>query len=609
MKSLLREVSSDTSGRGLEVSNNRTYPQGSIPRGLEHLLAREVHLCPDSDACLSVASSWLTDCLTTHETCRRAFQEDKPLPTRVIDVGSNGKESKVRLVISDGACGSWAALSYCWGGDSTFILKTTRLKDMLNGIPIEAFPATLRDAVMVTRSLGIRYIWIDALCILQDSAEDWAAEAARMEYVYRGAKVTISAISSPGSGHGMLRKRALPSLQCQLACKTKESDVPVPLFLRSGSALWDVSMKTSPLNTRGWTLQEALLSPRALSYGSQQMVWECLERQIDEGGRPVAPGEKYRDKKFIQELLTSQSNARKQSAFRKAVSLSSYVTDTWQKQFERPYDRWFDIVTEYTSRRLTVATDILPALSGLAKAFQNLVADQYCAGLWANDLLRGLMWRRQPPKPADFEKVVAQPKPQDYRVPSWSWPSIHGRRVTYLYPPTDDYSNLEERAKIVDVGTTPRLEDPFGQTRDGYLTIEGAYRSIIDPYATMENDPYPDASALEVNLREAYANVFDFSSEFKQQHQEHESQEFGVLLLAKSHIKTRRETSESKRWTRFPAAVLLVVESTGARENEYRRIGLHMMRVTGSSSDDMIGQLFFDELKKEKWKQKKMRLV
>ena len=566
-------------------------------------------MSPDSDSCLSVASGWLFDCLTKHETCRRIFQEEKALPTRVLDVGLKGEEHQVRLLVSDGACGSWAALSYCWGGDSTFILKTTCLEDMLNGIPIEDFPATLRDAVVVTRSLGIRYIWIDALCILQDSAEDWAAEAAKMEYVYQGAKVTISAISSPGTGHGMLLRRAPPSLQCRLDCKSKENGTQVPLFLRSGSALWDISMKTSPLNNRGWTLQEALLSPRVISYGSQQMVWECLENRIDESGRPVAPGEKYRDKKFIQELLVSKSNAKKQSAYRKLASASSYVTNAWQKQFERPYDRWFDVVTEYTSRRLTVATDILPALSGLARAFQNLLADQYCAGLWANDMLRGLMWRRQPPKPADFDKAIAQPKPQGYRVPSWSWASIHGRMVTYLYPQTDAYTTLEEWAKIVDVGTTPRLEDPFGQTQDGYLEVKGAYRSIIDPHITAGKDPHPDASAIEVNLRETFADVFEFSAEFKQQHREHEGQDFGILLLAKSYVKKRRETSESKAFTKFPAAVLLVVESTGVSDREYRRIGLHKMQTNGSSADDKTGQLFFDELKKEKWKQKKLRLV
>jgi hypothetical protein len=105
-----------------------------------------------------------------HRTCQRLSQEDKELPTRVIEVGYSEGNHEPRLVVTNGAHGSWAALSYCWGGDSNFVLKADNMQEMLNGIPLESFPATLRDAVHVTRRLGIRYLWIDALCILVSMA-------------------------------------------------------------------------------------------------------------------------------------------------------------------------------------------------------------------------------------------------------------------------------------------------------------------------------------------------------------------------------------------------------------------------------------------------------
>jgi hypothetical protein len=104
--------------------------------------------------------------MTKHKTCRRLNREDKQLPTRVIDVGSPEGNREPRLVVTNGAFGSWVALSYCWGGESIFKLKASNIHDMLSGIPLENFPATLRDAVHITRRLGLRYLWIDALCIL-----------------------------------------------------------------------------------------------------------------------------------------------------------------------------------------------------------------------------------------------------------------------------------------------------------------------------------------------------------------------------------------------------------------------------------------------------------
>ena len=584
-----------------------TRTSGSVPKGFENLLARDVKSNPAAPECLAVGKEWLDECLSGHENCQRLFQEDKPLPTRVLDVGSKGGDDKVRLFVTNGKHDAWAALSYCWGGDSVFICKQERLEDMQKGIPLEDFPKTLHDAVVITRNLGIRYLWIDALCIIQDSKEDWAAEAARMEYVYRGAKVTISAISSPGTGFGMFHEREDLGPQCELEWKGADRQAS-KVYLRSGSVLGDTYMKDSPLNTRGWTLQEALLAPRVLSYGSQQMIWECVSHRIDEGGRPVAPGQKYRDKKFMQELFAAKTVVKKESALQKLKGFHIFDSGLDSRlRSEVPYDRWFDIVSEYTTRRLTVGTDVLPALAGLAKAFQNMLNDKYAAGLWTKDVLRGLQWTIQPLKSPDAERMASKKRPDDYHIPSWSWASIHGKTISFLFPPTDEYTTVLEEAKVLSVSTTPRLTDPFGQTSSGIIELQASYHQIANPQSS---EPPKCCPVLETAIQKAVSNVRSSSFEFAQQHREHTGQEFGVVLLVKSEEDRRRETPGGRRmkWTKFPRAVMMIVETTG-NEGEYRRIGLQVMTTNGSSKDDMTGMEFFDEMKKVKWEKKVIKVA
>ena len=595
-------------------------PHGEVPVGYEKLLAREVYQDPTDEECLAVARVWSEGCLNGHDLCRKVFKDDRELPTRVLYVGAGKSDLQgndlIPLVVTNGMKGSWAALSYCWGGDSTFILKKDRLEVMRNGISLADFPKTLRDAVMVTRNLGIRYIWIDAICIIQDSESDWAAEAAKMQDVYRGAKITISAISSPGTGYGMLRERETSGPICELDWKDTDG-TSSKVYLRSGSALWDINMKSSALNTRGWTLQEALLSPRVLAYGSQQMIWECMEQSIDEGGRPVAPGQKYRDKKFMQELLATTASVtpvKEKSALQRFNSLSIFGNSlTKQSQFEEPYDRWFLMVTEYKSRHLTDGTDMLPALSGLAGAFQNILNDSYHAGLWEKDMLRGLMWMLERLPDDERERMAARSRPKDYLIPSWSWASIYGRTIAFMYPPTNEYIKVLETAKILEVSTTPRLQDPFGQTSGGYMIIQGLYHSISDPSGLSD----PCCPVLEEVIRDNIRNVRSYVNEWNQQHRPHEDQDFGVLLLTRSEEERRREIGGKKtKYAKFPTVVMLIVESTGEvvevtgkKDTEFRRVGLLMMRVDGSAGDDQSGGEFFDEMKKKKWTKRTLKIV
>ncbi|KAH8742274.1 heterokaryon incompatibility protein-domain-containing protein, partial [Hyaloscypha finlandica] len=142
--------------------------------------------------CLSKAVAWKESCLSGHNLCRRQLEGKYSLPTRVLKVG-NEFESPSLYITSEGEKGQWASLSYCWGGNSSFVLTKYTFHDMVHGQRLEAFPKTIHDAILITRALGIAFLWVDALCIFQGSIEDWENEAPKMEEVYSCAVLTIIA--------------------------------------------------------------------------------------------------------------------------------------------------------------------------------------------------------------------------------------------------------------------------------------------------------------------------------------------------------------------------------------------------------------------------------
>ena len=193
------------------------------------LLSRDIHSDSSSPACLLVGAEWLKSCRETHPECAPQHKQSH-LPSRVINVGDDS--TNPFLHISDPReVGSWVALSYCWGGPSEFILTNGRLGEFQRGLPLDKFPRTIRDAILVTRALGEKYLWVDALCILQPpfqgdtnpsqdnkqrSDEDWAVEAPKMAEIYRNAVVTITATASPSVKSGILGKQE-PSSSCRLS--------------------------------------------------------------------------------------------------------------------------------------------------------------------------------------------------------------------------------------------------------------------------------------------------------------------------------------------------------------------------------------------------------
>lgn len=195
------------------------------------------------------------------------------LPTRVIDVG--GTAERIRLVETSeepAARGHYIALSHCWGRlDPTqrFCTYAYNIAERKANIAYDELPRNFQDAIRVTRALGIRFLWIDSLCIKQGDQEDWTAESARMEDVFSNAYCTIAASSATSSLTGFLGpRRARDAIKIRTVSGA-------PLYLADAIDDFHEDIENSILSSRGWVLQERALSRRTIYFTSSQVYWEC----------------------------------------------------------------------------------------------------------------------------------------------------------------------------------------------------------------------------------------------------------------------------------------------------------------------------------------------
>ena len=405
-----------------------------------------------SSASYGLARKWMHDCLLNHEKCRKP--DSSFTPTHLIDVGKEDQEESAYL--ASGKTAPYAALSYCWGGPQPMTLNTFTIDEMRHGIATRALPQTMQDAMIVTRKLGLQYLWVDALCIIQDSALDKDVEMARMGEIYEKAQLTISAASGEKCQDGFLATRSMHgdfSPPCSFsrlsfACPNGESGT---VSLRE-STLYNTIIE--PLNRRAWALQERVLSPRVLIYGCWQMYWQCQSQQNCDGGSTERIQGNEMGLSVMSFLHPEQINHRGGTAEGKETALCA---------------GWSDLVHHYTQRGLSDPSDKLPALSGIASRYLKAMNDEYCAGLWKAILLKGLKWQVGEPE---------RGRPSIYRAPTWSWASIFGEIVDMEYKPPTEHSVAIFTA-ILHIHVTPENElAPFGKVSEGTSTIRGVSKPV-----------------------------------------------------------------------------------------------------------------------------------
>jgi hypothetical protein len=451
------------------------------------------------------ARRWISECFVSHDGCPGGLSAGSYLPTRVLDL-SDFDAGRVKLHVSQGEKAQYAALSYCWGQTPQLTTTGETLKHSVQeGIKIEELPKTLQDALYTTKQLGIPYLWIDSLCIIQDSFEDKSAEITRMPQIYKNAVVTLSAAIAPDCGQGFLedrqevRRRVQSAFRLPLLPDDEALYVDTPaigevfLCLDQDLGFNIKDFADEPINKRAWTLQESWLSPRLLIYGSGPLKWQCLSKSITHGDESPRIDSFESDFRGRSKFFTSRDLAQGD------IDPQLQLTYT-SEQREVLLTEWKHLVYLYTRRSLSFADDKLPALSGIAAEFHRLSGDTYLAGLWKSSLPWGLLWHRlsghadqshsdRSPKPSFWKRLSklfrrnkSSPHPVlDYHSPSWSFATTSGP-VTFESP-----LYLERTTQVVihSSSTTPETTlAPFGRVTGGKLTLTGPMRRMEWPEVT-----------------------------------------------------------------------------------------------------------------------------
>ncbi|CAG8973227.1 hypothetical protein HYALB_00006396 [Hymenoscyphus albidus] len=363
--------------------------------------------------------AWFQECLQTHSESKDL---PKPqLPTRVLDVGSLADPRLRVYEPPKPTYDDYINLSYCWGKEHFLTTRKENFDSHKQSMDVEDLPKTIADAVLVTRGLGFRYLWVDALCIIQDSLEDKMNEIGAMGDIYNDCTLTIAAVSASAVAEGFLKPK--PKLIANLPYHIGDMVGEVELAHQKGVDLWQETMYT-----RGWCLQEYLLSPRVLLFTNTEVLWSC---QTSPFTRPDNTHVSYG---YDRSEITSSPFRRLRShifdntSSQTHSSPSSTSTSTTEEFNLEDYKDWTSLISNYSLRQLTVPSDRLPALSGVAGKYQSSWNSTYHAGLWSKHFIPLLSWHRSTYNKHALELIDAELyKPfTKWRAPSWSWASIEG---------------------------------------------------------------------------------------------------------------------------------------------------------------------------------------
>ncbi len=399
--------------------------------------ARHASLCVAtfSESHICLIKHWLNECASDHVRCRPLARPARP--TRLLEIQSDSE--MVRLVHGSAPRDAhYAALSYCWGQKNQLRLLPSNIKDLENGIPTLSLTKVAQDAVTVCQALSIRYLWLDALCIIQGPAGDFQREAARMEDVYGGSFVNIVAAAARDTTEGFLRSRnplQWMDLQLQPRGRTREPyrrNVQASRFCIAEDSI----SESAKVNTRGWCFQERLLSPRSLFFGEKGLHWECrcglaCEQQLK-----------------ITRDHSDYFQADLKGTYHDMKCLDPDLADPkTSKSFRR---LWAGTLTKYSGTQLTHTKDRLIAIAGLAKSLQDKFSIKASYGLWLHDSVDELLWR------------VDEPRHSQTRVldvaPSWSWANYQVR-VLFAGLPSLGLRNCSVVETAVEVLALPRSND------------------------------------------------------------------------------------------------------------------------------------------------------
>ena len=441
--------------------------------------------------CLTNVRRWIKHCDGNHPRCR-AKGSRIPLPKRVLDLGIQGDQNLIRLFETQGEYANYMTLSHCWGKKRIITTTKATLSQHKSEVQWSKLPRTFQEAISITRELGVRYLWIDSLCIIQDDEKDWADEAAVMHTIYTLSYLNIAATSSVDGDGGCFSDRWTSAGQARLPMRSHKIEHEIEgqsISVYARRILSKVHthftaleppnaeeiLNAAPLLSRAWVMQERFLAARTVHFHSEELVWECESTLLCECGG----------------LDIHQNGLAQQGTRLKSACAKAFHGDTNAKELD---ELWFDLVALYSRLKLTKESDRLSALAGLAARFQvqfetlsgNLPrvgqltgenGDVYLVGLWRQDLPRALLWQVCPSLDGWSSRAALR-----YGLPTWSWASVqlHDSDFNgFISYETATYFGFEadRRLRITAAPSKGAVLTILGQIPNSRLELQGAFIS------------------------------------------------------------------------------------------------------------------------------------
>jgi hypothetical protein len=371
---------------------------------------------------------WLMEC-EGHDQCSRV-RSSGYVPTRLLEIVKHS----CRLVDGSGlqVPVEYISLSYCWGKDDgrpRLELTVGTEQELRTGLAVARLPKTYQHAIRVAKQLNIRYLWIDRLCILQHNKDDWEIESSSMRKVYESAYLTVAASASDHDDGGLFRSRRpqdiVPTV-VQIRKETGDKKKPY-ICTREYTLPWFQDFCKSPLLSRGWVVQERVLSPRVLYFGSKMLSWECWQRcacELHPVGASFAVNDKGLDVLALDELTCHPLETRPW----KPLLDSPRTHPTAVTKYDEALFDWVSVLKKYADCHLSHSTDRLVAIQGLADRGKMIFQEHrpnltpiYLAGHWESTLPWSLLWR-----PGRGSKRY-----ETFVAPSWSWASLDRAAINW----------------------------------------------------------------------------------------------------------------------------------------------------------------------------------
>lgn len=491
-----------------------------------------------SEESWACCTSWLDHCTTSHVACNSLLSPNRTLPKRLIDVGTEDSPPFLCLSSSLPLSTQYITLSHCWGKTKVMTLTSGTNAALSSQIPMEDLSETFQDAITITRRLytkyGVRHLWIDSLCILQDSEEEWLAEAPRMAEVYGNCWCNIAAT---GDGCSLIQSGGMFSLRDPkklepLILSVSQGSSKTSNFTCFGVERWSDFVRNSRLNKRAWVCQERLLSPRILHFGANEVFWECSICRASETFPAGEPFINYYNNGASETLVRAQSKITTIAEAREA---------------------WLDIVAVFTMGALTLTSDKLFAISGLARVFQEKFdGSDYLAGIWRADLERQLLWR--------VEGMGIASRSSDYRAPSWCWTSIDGPIFSGWAPADGDIL-----IKTLDVSIALGGDDSFGAVIAGALRIQCR---LLKASPARDTHYFP---GLRLSIDRGFNEIAFHSDEYISPESDMDQSLYAVPVSLQEAI-----YDDGKGFILQG----LVLEATGVVRGQYRRVGAFTTTIT-----------------------------